>query len=121
MKFISLRSFTHASTRGHSVEFVKGVPTFVPPALYAEVQALGAVPEEDLPEMPETGLPTAPEDPAERKAAIVDAMTEMVAAGRREDFTAAGAPHLKQLKLMLGWEVPAQERDAVWAEVNKAG
>ena len=39
MKFTLNRDRVHASVLGLSVEFKKGVPTHVPPELYAEVQA----------------------------------------------------------------------------------
>ena len=45
MKFTLNRDRVHASVLGLSVEFKKGVPTHVPPELYAEVQAFGAVPD----------------------------------------------------------------------------
>jgi hypothetical protein len=45
MNFILNRDRTVVSTLGHSVEFKKGVPTYVPPVLYAEVSAVGAMPE----------------------------------------------------------------------------
>lgn len=120
MKFVSLRSFTLTSTLGHAVRFEKGEPTFVPPALYAEAQAAGAVPEEELPEAPAKSGPEAPSDPVAREKAISDAMTQMVVDARRDDFTAAGLPHLRVLKQVLGWEVPAPERDAVWAKLNQS-
>lgn len=48
MKFTLNRDRVHASVLGLSVEFKKGVPTHVPPELYAEVQAIGAVPEDEI-------------------------------------------------------------------------
>ena len=48
MKFTLNRDRVHASVLGLSVEFKKGVPTHVPPELYAEVQAVGAVPEDEM-------------------------------------------------------------------------
>ena len=48
MKFTLNRDRVHASVLGLSVEFKKGVPTHVPPELYAEVQAFGAVPDDEI-------------------------------------------------------------------------
>ena len=48
MKFTLNRDRVHASVLGLSVEFRKGVPTHVPPELYAEVQAIGAVPDDEI-------------------------------------------------------------------------
>ena len=85
-----------------------------------QAQAAGAVPEEELPEAPAKSGPEAPSDPVAREKAISDAMTQMVVDARRDDFTAAGLPHLRVLKQVLGWEVPAPERDAVWAKLNQS-
>lgn len=118
MKFTLNRNHVLATTSGHSIEFVKDQPTHVPPHLYREVQAIGALPEEDLPEEP-VSEDAAPTDPQERAKAIQDAMVEIVERGVREDFTATGAPHTRALSRILGWNVSSQERDIQWAEVNK--
>lgn len=119
MKFTLNRNHVLATTSGHSIEFKKDEPTHVPPHLYREVQAIGALPEEDLPEDdgPKDDSPASPE---ERAKAIQDAMVEIVERGVREDFTATGAPHTKALGRILGWAVTSQERDIQWAEVNKS-
>ena len=76
MKFTLNRDKVLASTRGHTIEFIKGEPVEVPHDMVSEVMAIGAIPEEDLPE--ENTLPDAePADPQARKALIVDAMEKM--------------------------------------------
>ena len=50
MKFTLPRDRTIASTCGLSIEFKKGVPALVPPAMYAEVIAAGGVSEDEIPE-----------------------------------------------------------------------
>ena len=44
MEFVSMRDRQVNSILGHCVGFKKGVPQHVPPALYDEVMAAGAVP-----------------------------------------------------------------------------
>lgn len=116
MKFTLNRDFTVASTMGHAVEFLKGVPTHVPPALYAEVQAVGAIPEDDLPEEPSAPGVNEPTDPGARKEALFAVFDTIALRGKREEFTAGGAPHNAVLAKELGWVVSSKERDIAWAE-----
>lgn len=115
MKFTMHRNRTIVSTSGLSVEFVKGEPTHVPPAMYAEVIAAGGVPEEEIdldpPSSPGASEPT---DPVARQKAIYTAFETITLRGRREDFTAAGAPHAKALSQILGWTIQNKERDQAW-------
>lgn len=116
MEFILNRDRVVASTCGRSVEFKKGVPTYVPPAMHNDVIAIGAVPTEELNE-DEVKKPEM--TPEERKAKILEAMKTIVAENKREDFTASGIPHNKALSARVGFSVDARERDAVWGELNK--
>jgi hypothetical protein len=114
MKFVMLRDRTVVSTLGHAIEFKKSVPTFVPPALYAEVLAQGGVPEEELPEEDASKV-VEPAEPHVRSEKIQAAIAALVERGKREDFTANGSPHPKALSTELGWPVASKERDAEWA------
>jgi hypothetical protein len=115
MKFTMNRNFTVASLSGRAVEFKKGVATHVPPQMYDEVQAKGAVPEDDLPEQKADGTPPTGEA---RMQAIKDAIKTMVKRGAREDFTAAGSPHSAALAKLVGFTVDGKERDAAWTAVQ---
>lgn len=121
MNFTMNRNHTVASTMGHSVEFVKGVSTHVPPALHAEVMAVGATPDEEIPEDEAAAKSNEPSDPAERKSALFEAFDKIALRGRREDFTAGGSPTGAVLAAELGWTVAAKERDTVWAEFKISG
>lgn len=116
-KFVMMRDRTVTSTLGHSIEFKKGVPTHVPKPLWAEVQAQGAVPEDELPEEV-VKRPNEPTETVDRLNAIVKVIGEMVAANNRDDFTAAGLPHTKVLSDKLGWKVEAAERDKAFDAFN---
>jgi hypothetical protein len=115
MKFVMHRNRTIVSTSGHAIEFKKGELTHVPPNMYEEVMAAGAVPEEELDMDPATN-PEAlePTDPSVRQQAISEAFETITLRGKREDFTAAGSPHAKVLSTILGWTVQNKERDAAW-------
>jgi hypothetical protein len=125
MKFIMRRDRTVASTLGHAIEFKKGVPTHVPPALIKQVLEVGGEPAdaEELKDDPRDEKPaggkTEPGDPDEREKQILEAMELIVTEGKRESFTAGGAPHNKALTALLGWAPDAKERDAAWTKFQQ--
>lgn len=118
MKFTLNRDRVHASVLGLSVEFKKGVPAHVPPELYAEVQAIGAIPEDEIVE--ETAAAAAktnePSDPNKRKEEIFAAFEMLALRNERTDFTAGGAPRDQALESILGWKLSTKERDVLWTE-----
>lgn len=116
MKFTLNRDRVHASLLGLSVEFKKGVPTHVPPALYAEVQAIGAVPEDEIAEAEAPVKSAEPSDPVKRKEDIFAAFEVLALRNSREDFTAGGSPRDQALESILGWRLSAKERDMLWTE-----
>ena len=116
MKFISSRDRTIASLTGHSIEFKKGVPTFVPKEMHAEVLNLGCVPEEELQDSTDDKPAVEPTDPTERQDALLVAIALMVERNSRDDFGANGAPSIKALNDDLGWKPSAEERDTAWLE-----
>lgn len=113
MKFTMFRNRTVATSRGHVIEFVKGVATHVPAECYDEVIAAGAIPEDELPDA-EVAENAEPNDPAERRAAVFDAFDKIVLRNNRDDFAASGAPNAKALNNLLGWPVEAKERITTW-------
>lgn len=113
MYFVLNRDRVIASTTGHCVEFKKDQPTFVPPPMWQEVQNMGAIPTEDIPEDLNAPVSKAPVEPAEREKAIREAIEALTLKNNREDFNAGGKPNLKPLSDFLGWSVSAKERDAV--------
>jgi hypothetical protein len=119
MNFTLNRSKTITSTLGHAIEFARGVPTHVPPALWAEVLAAGGIPEEDLPDEKRADT-REPEDPTARRAAIMAAFEQLVLNKKREDFTGTGVPHAKALAVQMGFTIDAKERDALWQEYKQA-
>ena len=118
MKFVMNRDRVVETTKGHVIAFVKGVPTFVPYACYDEVQAAGAVPEEELPEDPAKEI--ADPQGQDRDALIAMAIEEVVLKNNPKDFTAAGVPHVKVLEAKMGFQIDANERDAAWTKFNTA-
>jgi hypothetical protein len=116
MKFTMARDRSVSTKFGRSFEFKKGVPLHVPDMCWEDVQAAGAVPEDDLP-VPEEGAVVVPQGKA-RTDAIQTAMKQMVLRGERNDFSASGAPKVEPLSHALGFPVDAKERDSVWVAVQ---
>ena len=116
MKFTLHRNAVIATKTGRAIEFVKGVATHVPPQCWPDVQAAGAIPEDELPE-PEQILPATPQG-EDRAQKIIDAINAMVIRNEREDFTASGAPHCAVLSRVVGFNVDVRERDDIWQKMR---
>jgi hypothetical protein len=118
MNFVLNRNKTVESTKGHTVAFKKNEPTYVPPDMYAEVQALGAVPDEEL-TVEEPSPNATPTDQKVRDAAILEACKDVMLRNDRADFTANGAPSSNTLSAMVGFKVLNRERDVVWEALKQ--
>lgn len=122
-EFVLNRNHTHRSTHGHVINFVKGEPVYVPPILVREVTGFGAEPV-DGPRVDLLDPETQPVEPApsgsDREVLIAAAFDTILSRNQRGDFGANGRPSTKVLKELLGFEVPAAERDTVWEARNKA-
>lgn len=119
MKFVLNRTRTLSSTLGHTIEFTKGVAVHVPPEMWADVQAIGAIPEDELPEV-KLAETKEPADPVARKAAIFAAFEALVLGGKRESFMGTGLPHAKALMAQMGFAIDNKERDVLWQEFKQA-
>ena len=110
---------TVVSKSGRSVEFEKGVPTFAPAQMHAELIQYGIVPAEEIPEPPEDDGPKEPSVPMEREAAFFAAFEKLALRGKRGDFSGTGIPHSAVLAKELGWaEINTKERDLLWQKFN---
>lgn len=112
MKFTLSRSKTVATLSGHAIQFVKGEPTHVPKEAWDEVIAIGAVPEDDIPEDAEKA--NAPQDPHERREKLFAAFDEIVLRNDRNDFSATGVPGGKAVEKLVGFKVDNRERLTAW-------
>ena len=64
------------------------------------------------------GAAAAPTDPAERLAAIKEAIGSLDK-GNAALWTGTGMPKVPAIAAVTGWDITQPERDAVWAEINK--
>lgn len=114
MDYISPRDITIASVSGRSVAFKKGIPTYAPDQMHAELTKHGIVPAEEIPEPADDGSVKEPTVPAERHAAVFAAIELIMLRGKRNDFAGTGAPHAAVLSKELGWTIDGKERDVLW-------
>lgn len=118
-EFVLNRNHAINSLTGRSVNFVKGVPTYVVPEMVKEVLAIGAEPVDDMDKTSELlGDETASSEsvltPAERSELMSLAFKELEAQNNREDFTGSGAPHVKAVERIAGFTPDKRERDDAW-------
>lgn len=116
MEYIAPRDMTVSSVSGRSAWFKKGVATYAPPQMHAELIAVGIVPAEEIPEPVDTGGVKEPMVPAERQTAVYEAIEKIILRGKRGDFAGTGAPHAAVLSKELGWDIDGKERDLHWAK-----
>lgn len=121
VKLVTNRDVTLNTTLGHSVFFKKGVPTYVPPIIFSQALAIGAVPEDGTaPEMEETRRPNAaPTDLDVKNGEIRKVIEDLTLRNERGDFTAAGLPAVDAVVRELGYRVTAKEIAGVWQLINE--
>lgn len=121
-KLILNRDYVLATTKGHTVKFVKGEPTHVPAAVFQDAIAIGAQPSDgsDPDVLKDEKRPDAPPaDLAERRALIMTAIEIIVSNNERKDFTAAGSPTVKAVERELKFDVDAREIASAWQEYHE--
>lgn len=118
MKLVMNRNVTVRSLSGHAIAFKKDVPVHVPPEMVEECMGKGAVPAEgeQMPKRNETKeKPPEPIGPA-RKTRLFEIFEEMETDNKRGEFTAAGLPNTKSVRLRFGYEIDANEIKQLWHE-----
>lgn len=112
------RNYALSTTKGHSVNFVKGVRTWVPAGIVPEAVAIGAIPEEPVDVLgAEARQESIPSGEARKKLAF-EAFEKLVLRSGRGDFTASGQPHPRKLEEILGFDMPQKERELLWQEYH---
>lgn len=106
---------------GNSVQFKKGVPTFVPRDMWPVVMQKGAVPEDGKPITPVDEEPQAKRISAEdRMERIKAAVIELIAENDANKFGANNRPRVAAVKDVVGFSVDRKDIDTVW-ELIRAG
>lgn len=118
MKFVLHKDKIVTGTTGHTIEFKKGELTHVPKEMWLAVQAVGAIPEDELPE-DFVEVKKEVTDPAERKAALFAAFKTITDKNDRDDFTGSGTPKDKVVEAITGFKADSKERNEAWAEFKQ--
>ena len=106
--FILNRSYTLSSTLGHTVAFVRDKEVYVPPALRAEAQAIGALPVDGPEEFNEDEVIPDPVG-LERDQILQKAIMALREKNTRGDFTGSGAPTVAAMIRVVDFQVTAAE------------
>ena len=115
-EYVLNRNFVLRSMTGHSVNFVKNVPTFVPALIEREARGIGAErvdganPDMLDPETPEV----APLSHDERAEQIRTAFALLTERNDSKDFTGAGVPSVKAVEKLVDFDVDRNEVAALW-------
>ena len=121
-EYVLNRNFVLRSMTGHSVNFVKNVPTFVPALIEREARGIGAErvdganPDMLDPETPEV----APLSHDERAEQIRTAFALLTERNDSKDFTGAGVPSVKAVEKLVDFNVDRNEVVALW-QAYRAG
>lgn len=121
-EYVLNRNFVLRSMTGHSVNFVKNVPTFVPALIEREARGIGAErvdganPDMLDPETPEV----APLSHDERAEQIRTAFALLTERNDSKDFTGAGVPSVKAVEKLVDFDVDRNELVALW-QAYRAG
>jgi hypothetical protein len=121
-EYVLNRNFVLRSMTGHSVNFVKNVPTFVPALIEREARGIGAERVDGAnPDMldPETHE-VAPLSHDERAEQIRTAFALLTERNDSKDFTGAGVPSVKAIEKLVDFDVDRNEVVALW-QAYRAG
>lgn len=122
MKFFSPTSqpLSVGLTSGH-MAVVAPAPegSTLDPMFHREAVARGAIPESMLTLSGGNVAAAAAESAQQRQQAVRDAITAMLDGGEEGDFNDDGKPNLTKLNAKVGFKVPREEADAIFAELTQ--
>lgn len=110
------RTYVLVSKSGHAIGFEKDKPINVPPSVYHEAVAIGAVNANgDSPDvLPPEVKKVEVVDPIARTKALEAAFDLLLERDQRGDFTGAGAPTKEAVMRITDFRVEGTELKAVW-------
>ena len=116
-EYVLNRNYTLRTLMGHSIEFKKGEPTFVPRIVEKDALAIGALPVDG--ETPNVLMSEelAPRyTPDEQHELMIQAFEQIVARNDSKDFTGSGVPSVKAVERVCGFSIDRADLNAAWAE-----
>jgi hypothetical protein len=117
-EYVLNRNYVLRTTKGHTISFVKGEPSWVPPIIEKDAIAIGA-------ERADGGAtdPLGPEKEAvktisgeELKTQMFTAFELIVEKNDAKDFTGQGIPSVKAVERILGFDVDRSDVVQAWTE-----
>lgn len=127
-KMVLNRNHILTGTSGHTIRFMKGVPTFVVPQMVEAALGIGAESadevskdevDEQLASKEAKPKPEVLQGEA-RRGKIKEVLENIAARNDKDDFTAANRPKLESVKAQLEFNVDRKEVDTIWNEVIEA-
>jgi hypothetical protein len=118
-KFVLNRDYVMRTTRGHSIRFEKGQPTWVPVFLEREAVAIGAAPVEGEVDMGEKKDEKPEVTPEDRKARFFAAFKTLETRNARGDFNGNGRPAKAAVEKLTQLDTQAAEIEALWDEYRR--
>jgi len=112
--FILNRNHRHISATGHTIQFKKGEPTFVPVGLKAEVIAIGAQPVDGNTDVLEEEVVVVELTAEERQEQLIKAFKTLQERNERGDFTAQNIPSITALKKLVEFAPEKKEVETLW-------
>lgn len=113
-EFVLNRNHRLISLTGHTVQFMKGEPVFVPPALKAEAIAIGAQPVDGDTDVLEEEKEVIELTPEERTEALIKAFKVLQGRNERGDFTGQGVPAIPALRKLVEFAPEKKEVETLW-------
>ena len=114
LEFVLNRNHRLISLTGHTVQFMKGEPVFVPPALKAEAIAIGAQPVDGDTDVLEEEKEVIELTPEERTEALIKAFKVLQGRNERGDFTGQGVPAIPALRKLVEFAPEKKEVETLW-------
>ena len=122
--FVLNRNYNLRTTFGHIVNFVKGVPTFVPPIIVKEALLIGAEPcdgsvDASILDAEEQTAPPPPSG-ADREKQVWMAFDRICERNERESFTAQGVPTQSSVEQVAGFKITRKEQQTFWQSYRES-
>ena len=117
--YVLNRNYLLLSKLGHSIGFVKGMPTWVPPEVVPQAQAIGAEPADGGEKLDVLGQEKAPEIHLgldDRKKIIFDAFDKIVQVNDPKEFIGSGVPSTKAIERRTTLQTDRVELARLWAD-----
>ena len=113
-EFVLNRDHRLISTTGHTIQFRKGEPVYVPAVCRAEAIGIGAQPTDGNTDILEDEKVIIELTAEERNEQLIKAFKILQERNGRGDFTGQGLPSIPALKKLVEFEPDKKEVETLW-------